>query len=147
MFKKIVVPLDGSSLSEKALLPATELAKTVGASLHLVAVLFPIDVTWDVDLIGMAATTRAASDREYTSAYLSKKAKALQEKGVQVSWEVREGPIAPQILEAACEAGAGLIVMSTRGRSGIGVFLGSVAEKVAHLTKKMPVMLIPIKEE
>lgn len=143
MFKRIMVPLDGSSVAEQALPSAVELAQAVGASLHLVGVLFPIDVTWGIGVVG-SPITRAETDRAHTNTYLSQKAKSLKEKGIEVSFEVREGPIAPQIVAAAEEAGVDLILMSTHGHSGVEVFLGSIADKVARRSKKIPVMLIPI---
>jgi nucleotide-binding universal stress UspA family protein len=62
---------------------------------------------------------------------------------VAVDYEVRIGKAAEQILEAARERGAHLIVMSTHGRSGFSkLALGSTAERVLRDTS-VPVLLSP----
>jgi nucleotide-binding universal stress UspA family protein len=53
------------------------------------------------------------------------------------------GQVAPRIVEAAEEHGAGLIVMGSRGRSDLtSLLLGSVAHKVLHLSDR-PVLVAP----
>jgi len=73
--------------------------------------------------------------------YLAKVAGTLEAKGLRVRSEVREGFPVEVIQRSARTAGAGLIAMSTRGRTGLGrLLLGSVAERVLR-GAPVPVLL------
>jgi nucleotide-binding universal stress UspA family protein len=82
------------------------------------------------------------ASRDVASDYLEGVAKRLQDVGHTVTWEVTEGIVADRINAAAESHGAGMIVMSTHGRTGLGrVFIGSVAERVIHDAAR-PVLLV-----
>ena len=132
-FRKILVPIDFSTHSSRALQTAVELAKAFGGTLHLLHC-YPINVgaispyglvipeSFDRD-IREAATKQLAQWRE----------KATAQK-VEVSTEVT--PLFPSeaIASTAERIGADLIVMGTRGLSGIKhVMLGSVAERTVRI--------------
>ncbi len=124
IYKRVVVPLDGSALAESILPFILQIAGPLDFDLTLVRVVSPME----------AETAEAAP-------YLEKIAGELTGKGVRARTEVRRGDPAKEINEAAREIGADLIAMTTRGRGGLGrVLLGSVAETVLR-TSKLPLFL------
>lgn len=136
MYRTILVPLDGSELSERALPLATVLAKTLQAKLILVraasAATFPgVDPT--------AAQCRAV---EESQAYLYAFATQLSEQGLSVEAAVPFGDAADSILLEIDLHSAELVVMCTQGRSGLGRWIyGSVAESVLARSPA-PVLLV-----
>ena len=143
MYERIVVPLDGSEVAAVALAPAVELARRLGAPLHLVRV---ADVTRFQFGLNEAALEYAAlgqemGDEEAEAArYLAETAARLGEDGPAPTTEVRRGFAARELVEVARPGD--LLVMASHGRSGPKRWLlGSVAEEVVrHAT--VPVLLI-----
>ena len=141
MYKKILVPLDGSPLAEAVLPHAQALAKSEGAEI----VLLSVPVTPNLDYLsrtpGLATQIIEDAERE-TEAYLKTEVEKLTEEGTKVTSVMREGPIPEMILMVADEVHADVIAMSTHGRSGIQRWLmDSVADRVVHHAH-IPVMLI-----
>ena len=141
MYKKILVPLDGSPLTEAVLPHAQALAKSEGAEI----VLLSVPVTPNLDYLsrtpGLATQIIEDAERE-TEAYLKTEVEKLTGEGTKVTSVMREGPIPEMILMVADEVHADVIAMSTHGRSGIQRWLmGSVADRVVHHAH-IPVMLI-----
>lgn len=82
-------------------------------------------------------------EQQEAASVLAERAKPLQEKGLEVTWEVRRGDPPEQIAEAAASADAQMIVLSTHGKTGIGAFwAGSVAPRVPTRTD-LPLLLVP----
>jgi len=148
MFHKILVPLDGSALAERALEPAIRLAKQFGSEMILLRVVVPEPVL--VALPGLSPRpydvydAELRHDQEEAEAYLSGLKLQWHGAGVITHTEVLSGAPAEMIVDAAQGRAVDLIVMSTHGRSGVSRLLyGSVAEAVlrgAHL----PILLIPL---
>ncbi len=141
MYKKILVPLDGSILAEAVLPHAQALAKSEGAEI----VLLSVPVTPSFDYLertpGLATQIIEEAEKE-TEAYLEAEVKKLAVDGTKVTKVMREGPIPEMILQVADEIHADMIAMSTHGRSGIQRWLmGSVADRVVNHAH-IPVMLI-----
>lgn len=139
---KILVPLDGSELSASVLPFAADLAKPLGASI----VLFHTVVEPFLAYSGTAAVgVDAGVLKEMESGardYLASAASDLAAKGVKVDSAVAVGNATDGIVWAAEREGAGVIVMSTHGRSGIGrIVLGSIADAVVRRTS-LPVVLV-----
>jgi nucleotide-binding universal stress UspA family protein len=135
-FKKILVPLDGSTLAERALTPAVELAGGDASIVLLRAVeahAFP----------GVDPTERQVHVVENAEEYLAGVAAQLGRRGVKdVQTSVWYAPAVSAISDAAASRGIDLIVMSTHGRSGLGrAIMGSVAESVLR-SVKTPVALV-----
>ena len=125
--KKIMIPLDGSALSERPLLPATKLAKASGAALLLLRVQETSLQKVDNELIDQVAKHKNDTDRQYLDVVAQKE--LLQD----VTCEVLtvKGAVAESIIDSAAANGVDLIVMSSHGRSGISRWVyGSIAEKV-----------------
>jgi nucleotide-binding universal stress UspA family protein len=141
MYKKILVPLDGSPLAEAVLPHAEALAKSEGAEIVLLRVavtparyLFAHNPAEGNNVIKMIEKEA----KDYMEAEVAK----LQDEGVNVTGITRDGVAPDEILEVAEETHADVIAMSTHGRSGVQRWLmGSVAEKVVHHSH-IPVMLI-----
>lgn len=140
MFKKIVVPLDGSLLAEQALSFLPRFVSPLQTHIDLVCVVQP----W-VYALGMSEATPISviNDlHENWQAYLHQQEIFLQGLGYTVQSHVLEGDIAAEILALAANKNADLIVMSTHGRSGFRrLALGSVAERVLQ-NATIPLLLV-----
>ena len=143
MFRKILVPLDGSSLAEKALPVAEEEAEAHGASLVLLRVVHPnfFDVPFS-----KAEQTLIEKYKEQAEKYLAMVAERVwNEALLNVNTIVSEGDPAKAILEVAEAQRCDLIATTTHGFSGLRhITLGSVASKVAKAAKarNIPLLLI-----
>jgi nucleotide-binding universal stress UspA family protein len=135
--KKILVPLDGSTLAECALAPAADLAARHRAAVILLRAAY-------APVLPAADPTEAqvTAGRE-AETYLADVAERLRKTGVPtVDTSVWYAPAAEAIAEAAHVRGVDLIVMSTHGRTGLGrLVLGSVAESVLRATRT-PILLV-----
>lgn len=142
MYRKILVPLDGSTLAEAALPHAEALAKLEDAEIIILRVP-PIPVTEFLAHDPNIAVMLVEDAEAQTQKYLQEKVTDLKARGfVKVTGVMRQGAVPDTILTAADEAGADLIVMSTHGRAGMQRWLmGSVADRVVHHAH-IPVMLI-----
>ena len=136
MFKKILVPLDGSALAEAIVPQVVELARVHGAELVILRVAlahaFP----------GADPTEAQLQAVRESEAYLEGVEKGLKDRGFHVSSVVRYGHAAEEILDHAAFAGIDLIAMSTHGRTGVSRWvLGSVTEKVLRASST-PLLLV-----
>ncbi len=146
MYKKILVPLDGSELAEKVLPHAAALAKESGAEVTLLSVVqLSLGFTaTKLEAIPEAAAERKAALKAEAVTYLEKIQRDLKEKGIRARTVALEGDVAAQIIAYAEQEDIHLIAMATHGRSGIDRFvMGSVAEKVVRHTTK-PVLLVRV---
>jgi len=143
MYKKILIPTDGSELSEMAAAHAVDLAKLTGAKI----VVLTATASWGAIAIGEIAV--ALPQEEYETRAAANAAsflKAVTDKADEagVAYEtVHSHAVNPYeaIVAAATERGCDLIVMGSHGRRGIeGFLLGS--ETVDVLThSKVPVLV------
>jgi nucleotide-binding universal stress UspA family protein len=127
----IVVGTDGSQAADRALEEAIDIAQRDGARLHLVTA-FP-----DPAVIRERVTSGASSVQvnlsEVADSLLTRAAARAGEKGVPVETYASESDPAEAILEVAKAQDADLIVVGSRGLSGIQRFLlGSVSSKVSE---------------
>jgi nucleotide-binding universal stress UspA family protein len=144
MYKKILVPLDGSALSESILDHVVAIATSCQVpEVVLLRVINPLDESaWE------AIDTKVASDLDKTyhteaTNYLEKIAINLRTKGLNVKVEVLTGNPAEEIMKYSQRSGMDLIVMSTHGGSGFSRWVfGSVTDKVIRHTE-VPVLIKP----
>ena len=134
MFSNILVALDGSETSSRALDAALMLASQMGARLNPVyAVILP-EITSDV--IGYDPSLLADELRDEGRRIVDEAAKRMADRGIAGTPRVAESePLevgaAQRLLSVAHDIGADMIVMGTHGRSGLTrLVLGSVAEHV-----------------
>jgi nucleotide-binding universal stress UspA family protein len=134
LFKKILVPLDGSKLSENALEPAIKLAQASGAELILLSVPVIKHVMVMPEYSGYATLLPEQSledSRHDFLEYLEHVRDNRLPSNLPVQTEIVEGDEASVIVDQAFSTQADLIVMATHGRSGLSRWMmGSVTEKV-----------------
>lgn len=143
MYRRILVPLDGSTMSEAVLPHAERLARALDVEI----VLLHVDVT-PAPIFEPPTSPLMPQPEEVKLTHLDEKnylktvCAKLEGKGLRVTYLLRDGIVADTILEAAEIEQADLIAMTTHGRTGmLRLLLGSVAEQVVHRSK-IPVMLI-----
>jgi nucleotide-binding universal stress UspA family protein len=137
--QSLLVPLDGSKVAEAALPYAIVLARSLGASVRLLAI-----VEHRLGGLGDRFSQRkqATTARE-TRSYLAQAVTVLHEQGIDAEAEVHTGVPAKQILNVAERMGSSAIVMATHGRSGIErLIVGSVADEVMRSGVR-PALLVP----
>ena len=142
VFKRILVPLDGSQVAEQTLGYMRWLGRRLEAPIELLRVIEPIPHEL-VNVAERASLERVESDlRARSEDYLESVAGPMREGGLQVSCTVLEGQPAFGIVSAAEKVPHTLIAMSTHGRTGIDRWLlGSVTDKVSHSTSA-PLLVI-----
>ena len=145
MYKKILVPLDGSELAKKGLSEAEKLAKCFGAELVLFEVVPFMPIYGSPELVTPLIIDE--KQKEAAEQYLANLCEELKKKDFKVTATVKTGQqVAVEIIDFAKENGVDLIVMSTHGRSGITRWvLGSVALKVLARAG-VPILLLRSKE-
>jgi nucleotide-binding universal stress UspA family protein len=130
MFDKILVPLDGSPLAEQALGPALALGRGPGRKVILLRAVGeapPPSSTMQASLIERGSE----GPRREANLYLRAVQAARAAPGLALTARVVTGRAAPAIVEAAAQAEADLIVMSTHGYTGFSRWMyGSVADAV-----------------
>ena len=150
MYEKILVPLDGSKIGEAALLYAedllSKLSPNVKSEVVLLQVLSPV-MSHVVGGEASAAVDHTKEEMEYTrkkaEEYLNKTSEVLGNKGITVTTEVRVGSAAEEIVKFAEEINAGMIAMSTHGRSGFSRWaFGSVTDKVLRREGNIPITMV-----
>lgn len=145
MYKKILVPLDGSELAKKALVQVEKLAKAFDAEIILFQVVPFMPIYGSPELVTPLIVDE--KQKEAAERYLVNLAEELKKRSLRVTTMVRIGQqVAVEVIDFAKEVGADLIAMCTHGRSGITRWvLGSVTLKV--LTRaETPVLLVRGKE-
>ncbi|HEX9146196.1 MAG TPA: universal stress protein [Candidatus Binatia bacterium] len=132
----VIVPLDGSELAESVLPAVTELAKKLGLEIVLFrAFNIPYGVYAGADgYYAMNFDQLIADIKDEATAYLETKTEELKGKGVEsVSFLVKEGLSADEIISIGRQTPDNLIAMCTHGRSGVKRWvLGSVTESVVR---------------
>jgi len=140
MFKKILVPVDGSNTSDVALQQALTLAKEQHAAVHLVNVYDPLIRGGEEGQVDFTSAMRAEGE-----AIIGRALKAAVDAGIEATTAVVNSEnrrIAVMIVEKAAAWSADLIVMGTHGRRGFEhLLLGSVAEGVVRRAL-VPVLLV-----
>jgi nucleotide-binding universal stress UspA family protein len=141
MFKKILVPLDGSELAAKIIPQVIELAKAHQAEVTILHVAYTEYGQASPGTMAQAV----AQEAKRCEAFLGQVAKEMMAQGVQVNVECVEGSPAREILGYAKANKMDLIALATHGRGEVAWVLGSVAEKViSHAS--IPVLLLRVVE-
>ena len=145
MYKRILLPLDGSALAEQALPHAAAHADHFGAELILLRVLDPLPRP--PTATPAALQTAEDATMEFVREYLERVAADVQERDIKVHKAIAAGRPHLQIIQYAETNQVDLIVMSTRGQSGLSRWLmGSVADRVVR-GAGVPVLLARARKE
>jgi nucleotide-binding universal stress UspA family protein len=141
MYKKLVVPLDGSPLAEVALPYAEEIAGKMGSEIILLSVL-PSEETHEYQKHYTYTTKMVNATKRHVEKYLE----TSRDQAIKIGTATRSGNPAEGILDYISKGAPNLIVMATHGRSGVSRWaVGSVADKVVRATTRQPLLLIRAK--
>lgn len=150
MYKRILVPVDGSATAARGLQEAIKLAKLTGAKLRLMHVVDQISFALGMESAAMVTGDMMQSLREGGVALLKKTATRVEKAGVGVDTVLCDGlagRVCDHVIEQAAAWKAELIVLGTHGRRGFSrLLMGSDAELIVrHAT--VPVLLVRPKDE
>jgi len=156
MYRRILVPHDGSAFAEQVLPNAKDIAQRFNAELHLLEAIEPPNPAllapneMDAGLgaeITMEALEEANDDAKARGeARLAALAQQLNAEGIKAVWRIVEGDAARSIIEYEKSADIDLVAMASHGRTGlIRTILGSVTDTVLRDGGR-PVLVIRVKE-
>ncbi len=150
MFKRILVPLDGSRLSGRALPYATELARCFGGEVVLLRVvpsstMSPMGAYTLPEVIENAekeASKENSRNLAVSRRYLQRNLKRILSQGIKGSQYAILGTPAQSIMDFSHKTGTDIIVMTTHGKSGVKrTLLGSVSDEVVR-ESRLPVLTV-----
>jgi nucleotide-binding universal stress UspA family protein len=149
-FETILVPLDGTELSESALAHATEFGELFDCAYHLTRIVsYPIDIAspYLPHTVQMNQTVLAEAKADAAD-YLEERADSMRKRGLRVTTSVIVDAQAGHGILAEAEAvGCDLVAMATHGRKGVGrLVLGSAADKVLRGTQVPLLLYRPAKQ-
>jgi nucleotide-binding universal stress UspA family protein len=140
MYKKVLVPLDGSKLAECALPHVREMAKNGFAG--EIILLNVVDFHPNIFAEGIDASYLEKAQYENSRKYLGGLKAQFQAEGVEIQVAILKGIAAQAIADYAQQVGADLIVIATHGYTGMKrLMFGSVALRILH-DAHTPVLLI-----
>jgi len=143
MFKHILLPTDGSELSEIAILKGIEFAKSIGARVTGFYALPEFHIfTYQTEMLEDTKDEFARDCKAHAEKYLAVIERAAKQAGVayQTVQATSDHPF-EAIIDAARDKGCDLIMMASHGRRGVrGLLLGSETHKVLTHTK-LPVLV------
>jgi len=144
MYRRIMVPLDGSELAECVLPHIEAIAQLSKASIELVHVIEPLELPTrggialsidDLKQIELHTKNDAES-------YLRGIVERLKLAGIKAHSKLLTGKAADSLVDYVHKSNFDLLIMATHGRSGISRWIwGSVAEKILH-SSSIPVLLV-----
>lgn len=160
MFNRILVPLDGSPLAERAIPHAEQFARIFGSTIVLLQVLDPISfsenpnpidpLNWQIrkaeaDMYLQGITTRIRKNLNDLSEYsIPGNSQAKEEIRSRVEYSIREGRPAENIINFAHTEGIDLLIICSHGSGGISHWnISSVTQKVLNLIY-LPVLLVRV---
>ena len=144
MYKRILVPLDGSARAEQAIPIAARIAHALGDSVILLRVATaPVD-TGKYSTTSGYVEEAVDADLAGATSYLENIAESKELDGITTEVKTFIGAVAPTILSAAQSFHANIIVMCSHGYTGFKRWaLGSVADKV---TRHSPIPVLVLRE-
>ncbi len=149
MYKRIIVPVDGSETSNKALVTALQLARITSARVRLVHVVEELSYLSGYGQFGGYSGDLITAIRAAGTKILNDSLAIAQSAGVEADTLLLDnlgGRLAEVVADAAKEWNADLIVVGTHGRRGVGrALLGSGAEQIIRLAP-VPVLVVRLGE-
>lgn len=147
MYKKILVPLDGSSVAECVLPHVAAIARGCQTpGVILVQAVEPLSVPYGREISELKsieqATAFEAHRRVDAEKYLSATAARLGKAGIKAKAEVIYGKAAEALSDFAAKNGVDLVVIATHGRSGVSRWVwGSVTDRVLR-SAGVPILMV-----
>ncbi len=138
MFKRIMLATDGSPIVEREVLYAGHLARVEDAE---IVVLHAFELPNRYESY-QGYDNLAEVYRGVAQALVDEIVQQLREDGVAACGELRSGPAAEAIIQAALDHDISLIIMGTRGSSNLSDMLGSVSAQVLR-SSRCPVLQVP----
>ena len=159
LYRKILVPLDGSELAERALGPAISLCEAFSSKCHLLRTIS--SPSYYVSHPGMVSAAAIPiyqiqldsrkelleQERKRAERYLEETAERFRSRGIIVSSSTAVGVAADSILEVAEEIGADLILVSAHQRHGLSRWLAPNTSTLLTLDASCPVLVLPDREQ
>ena len=141
MYRKILVPLDGSKRAEKILPHVEELARRYKAKVIFLQVIeYKTVTTHDAALI--LSDKVFDQVKKHAGTYLEGLRVEFRKKGIECQTHVIYGPVVEGIINMAAQEGVDLIALASHGRNGLSrVFYGSVAAGLLHRVDR-PLLII-----
>ena len=147
MISKILVPIDGSKVAQKAAKYAVDLAKQTGATLTLLSV---IDKRFIIEQ-AVSASASPTHVKESVEDYLKQSAQAAtdaivklcEKHRIQCKAVIRTGHPVEEIVKEATRSKVDMVIMGSHGKSALrAAILGSVTYGVLHEETKIPVLIV-----
>ena len=144
MDKRILLTLDGSKMSEQALPFAIEQAKLYGSELYMLRVINPLAKSYRTGLSSVSVIQNAEEQlRELANDYLEIIAKKVRNEGIHVKIFSLIGVPYKEIIGFSEQERIDLLIMCSRGESGISRWLlGSITDRVIR-GSRIPVLVVP----
>ena len=145
MYKKILVPLDGSKRAETILAHVEELTQRFESEVILLEIVKPEVVYTSINngVLDIGLQQKIMDEKtKGAKSYLSSLEAELREKGISVRSLVEIGTVVKTIIKIAEKESTDLIALASHGRTGLShVFYGSVAAGVLHRVDR-PLLLV-----
>lgn len=144
MFRRILVPLDGSRRAEVAIPAAARLAQATHGAVILMSSIVPLTPYGPyITTPSGPASTQSSRERDQLLSYLKRVGASEALAGLTVETRVTEGPAAESILTTSESENADLIAICARGATGFHRWkLGGVSQHVVRQSDR-PVLLLP----
>lgn len=135
LYRKILVPLEGTSHDTSILKHVRELARQHGSEL----ILIHIADGWSARFFGPESDSKEVrEDREYLESCTEK----LKREGIPATWRLGYGQPGPELVKAVRETQCDLVAMTTHGHRWMeDVLFGSASSEVRH-SVDIPVLLL-----
>ncbi len=144
--RKILVPVDFSNCSITGARYAAGFARSTGATLRFLHVVFPYTQIFGIDRVGPDVTPLIENARAVAGKEMSKLTGMNFLQGIPFETEIRTGPTIDEICSESGRPDVDLVVTSTHGRTGFQrTFLGSITEHVVRYAES-PVITVPSRE-
>jgi nucleotide-binding universal stress UspA family protein len=139
VIKRILVPVDGSQLGERALVVAGDLAESLAATIVVARVVPPLAPgRYAPDLLRQVEEAQAKD----AQAYLASVAERLADDRLTVETRLLRGPVVETLVEEASKERCDLIALTSHGMGGLAsAVFGSVAQKLLHAAP-CPVLVV-----
>jgi len=142
MYRKVLIPLDGSAFAERVLAHVERLISSQDCELILLRVVVPSEHIVSPETVATLGTVDLSGLLEHAERYLAQIRGEMREMGIRARTKVAQGDVASAVCDTADAQQVDLIAMTTHGRSGLGRWAyGSVADRVIR-TANQPVFLI-----